>query len=227
MREGRGAPALFFDFDNTLTQGDVLDQVIERFSPDERWRDWEDAWEHGRLSALECMRLQVENLRATREAVLDFLDGVRVDPVFSEILAWAGAHGADVAIVSDSFEPLIRHVLENNGVRAPAIHANALAFEGDRLRPGFPHADPACTRSANAKARHLLPYRRRRIVFAGDGRSDLDAALAADVVFAKAALARELDARGAAFRPFDTLEPVLDYLRAEYRADRAARLRLA
>lgn len=226
MRRDLRPPALFFDFDNTLTQGDVLDLVIEHFSPDECWRDWEDAWEHGRLSALECLRRQVENLRVTQEALYAFLDTVRVDPVFSEILAWAGARGADVAIVSDSFEPLIRHVLENNGVRPPPIFANALAFDGDRLRPAFPHADPACTRSANAKARHLLPYRHHRIVFAGDGRSDLDAALAADVVFAKSTLARELDARGAAYRPFETLEPVLEFLHAEYRAARAARLRL-
>jgi len=32
------------------------------------------------------------------------------------------------------------------------------------------------------------------------------------VVFAKSALANELDARGVAFYPFDTLEPVLAYL---------------
>jgi len=37
-------------------------------------------------------------------------------------------------------------------------------------------------------------------------------ALAADVVFAKCALANELDARGVAFYPFDALEPVLAYL---------------
>jgi 2-hydroxy-3-keto-5-methylthiopentenyl-1-phosphate phosphatase len=51
-----------------------------------------------------------------------------------------------------------------------------------------------------------------KIIFTGDGHSDLDAALAADVVFAKASLAKELDERGAAFYPFETLEPVLAYL---------------
>ena len=40
----------------------------------------------------------------------------------------------------------------------------------------------------------------------------LDAALVADVVFAKDSLARDLSARGAAFRPFATLDPVLGYL---------------
>src|SRR2546430_12258738 len=91
--------------------------------------------------------------------------------------------------------------------------ANDLRFlANDRLVASFPFYDPACERSANAKARHLMPYRANRIIFTGDGHSDLDAALAADVVFAKCALANELDARGVAFYPFDTLEPVLAFL---------------
>jgi 2-hydroxy-3-keto-5-methylthiopentenyl-1-phosphate phosphatase len=44
-------PALFFDFDNTLTAGDVLDKVIEAFSPDDAWRLWESEWDGGRPNA--------------------------------------------------------------------------------------------------------------------------------------------------------------------------------
>ena len=211
-------PALFFDFDNTLTQGDVLDQLIERYSPNESWRDWEEAWQQGRLAARDCLRLQVENMRVPRERLLDDVGRVRIDPVFAEIVEWAGRHGVPVRIVSDSFLPLIWHILEANGLDAGTgtiqVFANSLRFAGgDRLVPSFPYYDPASARSANAKARHLQPYRaRHRLIFAGDGHSDLDAALAADVVFAKSTLANELDARGITFFPFDSLEPVLAFL---------------
>ena len=207
-------PALFFDFDNTLTDGDVLDQLIERYSPNEAWRDWEDAWARGKLPARDCLRMQVENLRVPRQALLDDVATVRIDPAFAEILDWARRHDVQVSIVSDSFVPLIHHMLAANGLPAVPVYANALAFDGpDRLRPSFPHYDPAVVCSANAKARHLEPYRSsRRIIFTGDGHSDLDAALAADVVFAKSTLARELDARGVSFYPFVTLEPVLAFL---------------
>jgi 2,3-diketo-5-methylthio-1-phosphopentane phosphatase len=219
-------PALFFDFDNTLTDGDILDQVIERWSPNERWRDWEHAWAENRLSARDCLKLQVENLRVTREDLLAQLSGVRVDPVFADIVAWARERGVEVSIVSDSFLPLIHHILLANGIDVVPIYANDLGFSGDRLIPAFPFHDPACTRSANAKARHLTAARNRRLVFAGDGHSDLDAALVADVVFAKSTLARELRARAVAFRPFDSLEPVLEFLQSTY-APRRAGLRLA
>lgn len=219
-------PILFFDFDNTLTAGDVLDKVIEAFSPDDAWRFWESEWDRGRLSARECLQRQVEGLRVTRVKLFDYLSAVRVDAAFPAIVDWARARRVALAIVSDSFQPLIRGILENNGVGGVPIFANALEFSGDRLLPSFPYADPACARSANAKARHLLPFRDHRIVFAGDGRSDLDAALAADTVFAKDRLAAELGALGAAYRPFETLAPVLDYLQGEFawlpRAVRAA-----
>ena len=206
-------PVLFFDFDNTLTQGDVLDQLIERYSPNEYWRDWENAWAKGDLPARDCLRLQVENMRVTRTRLLEDVAQVRIDPSFAEIVVWARRREIEVQIVSDSFLPLIRHMLAANGIAGIPVLANGLRFEApDRLLPSFPYYDPACTCSANAKARHLVPYRDQRLIFAGDGHSDLDAALAADVVFAKATLANELDARGVAFYPFDSLEPVLAFL---------------
>ena len=220
-------PVLFFDFDNTLTDGDVLDQVIEKFSPNEKWRDWEHAWESGRLPARECLRLQVENLRVTRAVLLEFLSQVRVDPAFSGIVDWAEERQVAVNIVSDSFLPLIHHILLNNGIDVVPVYANDLGFSGDRLIPAFPFYDRSCTRSANAKARHLAPYGGHCVVFAGDGHSDLDAALAADVVFAKSTLARELDAIAVAFHPFDTLEPVLKFLQAGNARRDAGNLRLA
>jgi len=220
-------PVLFFDFDNTLTQGDVLDQVIENFSPNEKWRDWENAWEDGHLPTQDCLRRQIENLRVSRKSLFDFLLRVRVDPAFSAILGWARARQVGVNIVSDSFLPLILHILGNNGIEGVPVFANDLEFSGERLIPSFPFADPACTRSANSKARHLLPFRNHRIVFTGDGHSDLDAALAADIVFAKSTLARELGALAVSFHPFETLEPVLKYVCTELGQRRSGGLRLA
>ena len=194
----------------------MLDAIIERFSPDEAWREWEDAFADGRLSARNCLQKQVENLRVTRRALLDYLSQVRIDPVFVEIVRWSGRRGVEAKIVSDSFAPLISHMLRNNGIDGVPVLANDLAFSGDRLIPSFPFHDPACPRSANAKAQHLAPYRahgqEHSLIFAGDGRSDLDAALIADVVFAKGTLAKELDARAIPYRRFETLEPVLAYL---------------
>jgi 2-hydroxy-3-keto-5-methylthiopentenyl-1-phosphate phosphatase len=165
-------------------------------------------------------------LRVTREELLRYLSLVRVDPAFSAIVDWAKPRKVEVTIVSDSFLPLIHHILLTNGIDIVPVLANDLGFAGNRLIPAFPFHDPACIRSANAKARHLAHYAGHTIVFAGDGHSDLDAALSANVVFAKNMLAAELNARGATFHPFQTLEPVLAFLETQFGHIRTSNLRL-
>src|SRR5258708_17815608 len=192
-------PVLFFDFDNTLTQGDVLDELIERYSPNEYWRDWENAWAKGDLPARDCLRLQVENMRVTRTRLLEDVAQVRIDPSFAEIVVWARRHEIEVHIVNDSLLPLIRHMLAANGIAGIPGLANGLRFEApDRLLPSFPYYDPACTCSANAKARHHAPYRDKRLIFAGVGHSELDEAPASAAVIAKATTANDIYHRGVA-----------------------------
>jgi len=159
-------PVLFFDFDNTLMQGDILDEVVEKYSPNEAWRDWENAWAQGHLPARDCLRLQVGNMRVSRERLFEDLTRVRIDPAFAEIVEWAKLRQVGINIVSDSFVPLIRHILRSNGIDGIPVFANDLRFlANDRLVASFPFYDPACERSANAKARHLMPYRANRIIF--------------------------------------------------------------
>ena len=57
------SPVLFFDFDNTITQGDVLDRVIERYSASQSWREWEAQWQAGSMTTRECLQRQVGDLR--------------------------------------------------------------------------------------------------------------------------------------------------------------------
>src|SRR6058998_122983 len=104
-------PVLFFDFDNTLMQGDILDEVVEKYSPNEAWRDWENDWAQGHLPARDCLRLQVGNMRVSRERLFEDLTRVRIDPAFAEIVEWAKLRQVGINIVSDSFVPLIRHIL--------------------------------------------------------------------------------------------------------------------
>src|SRR5260370_16669217 len=100
-------PALFLDFANTITLGDVLDRVIERSSASEVWRDWEAEWQAGRMSTPECLRRQLGDLRVSPEELYRFMSNVDIDPPFPLIVGWAAANGADLRILSDNFSPLI------------------------------------------------------------------------------------------------------------------------
>jgi 2-hydroxy-3-keto-5-methylthiopentenyl-1-phosphate phosphatase len=210
-------PMLFFDFDNTVTLGDVLDAVIERFSINEDWRQWEQAWQKGELSTLECLRRQIGNLRASQADLLAFVAGTaQMDPAFGSIVEWSTTHRVELSIVSDSFSVLVHEILRQNALFGIPVFANELVFSGDRLEAVFPYRDPACPRCAHCKAQHLRRHADRVRIFVGDGLSDLCPALEADVVFAKGSLAAHLAQRNSPFLEFDSLLPVLQYLEAEH-----------
>jgi len=212
MRSRAGAPALFLDFDNTITVGDVLDRVIERFSASDAWRDWEAEWQAGRMSTHECLRRQVGDLRASPEELRGFMLGVDIDPAFRHIVAWAAAKGSEVRILSDNFSPLIVAILEHQGLSAVPVFANELVMAGGRLEAHFPFRDPECLRCAHCKAQHVRSAAARPRIYVGDGLSDLCPSLVADVVFAKDSLAAELGRRGVPFQSYGTLEELLRYL---------------
>lgn len=212
MRE-RARPAVFIDFDNTITKGDVLDEVIERFSPTQEWREWEAEWKAGNMSTPECLRRQVGGLRASMAELMAAVSDVEVDPAFVPLLRWAKGEGIEVQVLSDNFAPLIAQILRRQHAPEVPVFANELAPTASGVEARFPFRDPACARCAHCKARHLKEAAGRERVYVGDGLSDVCPALVADTVFAKDSLAAELSRRGVAFRPFATLEDVWAYLR--------------
>jgi 2,3-diketo-5-methylthio-1-phosphopentane phosphatase len=209
-------PVLFFDFDNTVTRGDVLDAVIERYSATEAWRECEAEWRDGRITTLECLQRQIGGLRVSEDELLSFVSTATIDPAFHEIVAWANRKSLELTIVSDSFSPLIHRILQANDLRSVRVLANELEFDGDRPRASFPLRDPSCARCAHCKGRHLREATARPRIFIGDGLSDVCAALAADVVFAKDSLAREMTRRAIAFHRYASLADVRDFLRGRF-----------
>jgi len=203
---------LFVDFDNTISCGDVLDSVIETFSPTPQWQSWQLAWRENRISTLECLQRQVGGLEVDKDTLLDFVQGATIDPDFVRLQDWAADTGTELIVVSDNFDVILRAILTRQGIALPPIFANALAFEGRRVIPSFPYRSPSCARCAHCKAIHLERYRGAQIVYIGDGLSDICPALRADWVFAKDSLAGYLRAQNKPFVPFANLGEVVQRL---------------
>ncbi len=207
---------LLVDFDNTITVGDSLDSVIRTFSRSGRWMAWQDEWLEGRMSTRDCLERQIGELRVDRGTLEDFLAGIRVDPGLAELREWAQGAGATMIVVSDNFEPIVQRIFEHCGIAPPTVFANGLAFDGERLVPSFPYADPDCPACAHCKSVHYARYPGHRTIYVGDGRSDLCAAQRADLVFAKDRLAEGLRERHKAYRPFRDLGEVAQALRGGF-----------
>ena len=206
---------VYFDFDNTITDFDVLDEVIRRFSADDRWKAAEEEWESGRIGSRECLERQFSGVRVSEAALRDYITSVRIDPAFPKIVELLGKSGIKPVILSDSFTSFIGAILESNGVRGIDIFANEIRFEGEVPSLSFPYFGSICSTSGNCKTSHLLRRNRPpgiRKVYVGDGRSDICPAQFCEIIFAKGTLYDHYARiRGNCF-PFEDLGSVQSHL---------------
>jgi 2,3-diketo-5-methylthio-1-phosphopentane phosphatase len=215
----RGAPVVYFDFDNTISIGDVLDSIIEKFAVDDRWEELEREWQAGRLSTRECLDGQIRSLRVTWSDLRRHLRGVKLDPAFGPLLALLRERGIEHMVVSDSFSVIIAEIFAQHGIRDVPIFANDVTFAGDHLIPAFPHSNPEHPGCAHCKRLHLLARPTQASIYVGDGRSDLCPSLIADLVFAKDSLLRDLTARGVPCVPITDLGGVLAWFQNQASLD--------
>jgi len=202
--------AVFFDFDNTITPFDVLDNVVETFAVDKKWMGYERAWKKGLIGSKGCLSGQLKSVRVGKERLKKHLSKIKVDPYFKKIIALLKKSRVSPVIVSDSFRFFLEYILKNNKIEGLKIYSNKIRFSKDRLVPIFPHQHITCRRCGNCKKKHLpnRPRKQIKVIYIGDGLSDLCPARHSDIVFAKGNLKRYLTREGKEFFPFKTLKDV-------------------
>ena len=194
---------LFVDWDGTVTVQDSLVQVIHEFG------------DPAMLAELEP-RVGVD-LTLHEEIALEF---AAITAPLDEVVAWA-LENVDVrpglrelaelrpTIVSAGFHELIGPVLLREGVELPVL-ANTVETGPNGWVVHFRDEAVCATCGEPCKRGGLAgePY-----AYVGDGYSDRCAALAADRVLARDALADHLDGLGVPYERFDDLNEVATLLR--------------
>ena len=201
---------VFFDFDNTLTSFDVLDDIIARFSVDKDWVIFENAWQKGEIGSRECLKGQLRSVRVTKKNISRYLDKIRPDEGLHGLLGFLRGKGIEPVILSDSFSFFIERILRNNGVRGVKVYSNRLRFSKDKIVPVFPYTDRSCSHCANCKKMHIFKSggRGKTNIYIGDGLSDICPAEHSDLVFAKGRLLEHFIKTKRDCIPFEDLDNI-------------------
>jgi len=201
---------LALDFDGTITETDSQHLILTHFLG-ERWREVDDAWRRGEITAVDRSEAQWGMLEVGPEEVGRLLaDKAVLSNGAIELIQAAEGRGWDVVIMSDGFRFYIEPLLEKYGLLNTMLIANELRWSeaGPKAEPLHQH--PTCRHCANCK---LWEVRTRRLggaglVMVGDGRADRGAALAAHRVFAKDNLVKYCTLWGIPYEPFESLADV-------------------
>jgi 2-hydroxy-3-keto-5-methylthiopentenyl-1-phosphate phosphatase len=199
--------AVFLDFDGTITSDDVGMHLLERTAPHDEWWTLHEQYERGEIGSRECITDQWTLVQGTEQALRSIAAAVTIDAGFEPLVLALQRAGAAITVVSDGFGFYVHDVCSPFDL---AVLTNAVDFTSGELQ--FPHEDRCCP-CASCGVCKQAPIKDARYdgmttVLIGDGASDRKAALLADLVFAKGALAHWCAQFGVVCRPFDTLADV-------------------
>lgn len=206
---------VFFDFDNTISTCDVIDDMLERFSKDKQWLVFEKKWQEGIIGSRDCLSRQIKGIRITKKELDEYLSGIELDPYFKKIIKFLDSKGIKAVVLSDNFGYALRRILRNNGIRNLKIYSNRAEITNGGIKPFFPFGNKRCRVCAHCKKDNLLANTGKDslAVYIGDGLSDICPAQHADVVFAKGALLKNLKKERFPCIQYKTLQDVYDILK--------------
>ena len=211
---------VFFDFDNTITAFDVIDDMLIRFSKDDNWLELERRWKKGLIGSRECLEGQIRGIRISKRDLDRYLRTIELDPHFKRLLNFLRSEKIKTVILTDNFGYIVRRILRHKNIRPLEIYSNSLKIEGEHLIPSFPLANRNHgKRCGHCKKATLLKNLDRDAinVYVGDGLSDVCPSEVADIVFAKGNLKKYLKKKGIAFHPFRDFRDIYNYFRKDLR----------
>jgi 2,3-diketo-5-methylthio-1-phosphopentane phosphatase len=217
---------VFCDFDGTISVIDTGIAVIDALDLDEAW-EIEHIWRRGEIDSMECLARQWEMVRLPPDDLYVLIDSFSVHEDFARFRDLVAARGASLVVVSDGLDFYVDRllgrlgyktcpgelVLEPHGDCIPRF-ANHAVVTAEGVKIQFPHRTPICAQCGNCKLHHLFDLRPhfRRIIYVGDGHSDMCPAKYADVLFARSHLAEDAARRGISFHPFESFSDIISVL---------------
>jgi 2-hydroxy-3-keto-5-methylthiopentenyl-1-phosphate phosphatase len=197
--------SIVIDFDGTITEDDLLDEIARRFGNPAVYQEVEDGLDAGTMPLREVITREFAPVTAPLEEVVAWvLDHAHIRAGFADFVRSAQGAGWDVHVVSSGFEELIAPVLAREGVDVE-LHANRVEAQADGWIVDWRYPD-GCDECHESCKRSLLPS--GYVVYIGDGYSDRCAALASDRVFATRGLATYLSDLGTPFEPFEDFRSI-------------------
>lgn len=185
--------AFITDFDGTITKVDFFQMVTEQLLTPAAMRPWDD-YVAGRITHIEALNRIFANIHITQTQMDAFISTIEVDRAFYKVLPLLKEKDIPIYVCSAGSAYYIRKrigkYIKDYNIMLLANGGTYSKEEGLKLLP--PQQDnPFYSKGTGVSKEALVLALKSNgyfTVYAGDGRPDLKAAKAADIVFAKSVL---------------------------------------
>src|SRR5215471_12844074 len=96
-------PMVFCDFDGTITQTDVTDEILSELAHPS-WEEVETEWVRGMIGSRECLSRQMALVEASEEQLNSLVDTIPVDPGFAAFYQFLRKRRVPFYVLSDGFD---------------------------------------------------------------------------------------------------------------------------
>jgi len=220
------------DFDGTVTQQDVGEELFRKFAEEEKVNTIINDLLNDRISSRECwIKLCSAVSSVNKNEIDDFIVNIPLDPTFIKFKEFCKNENIELYILSDGFDYYIEKIFGKNEINDLTVYANHLEILDGKLIPSFPYYDEASFSSANCKGNHIINHSSEEdfTVFIGDGNSDKDSIEYCDFIFAKDDLLKFCEKERITYFPFKNFDDVikkLDELKGRKRLKKRNRAQL-
>jgi 2-hydroxy-3-keto-5-methylthiopentenyl-1-phosphate phosphatase len=207
-------PSIVFlcDFDGTISPISLCDYLYKNFAS--CGMKYSDLWAQGKVGTREEIESSFKAIQASREDMEVSLSKVPVVAGFKDFYTYCQNHKLDLIVASDGLEWAIRYVLKMAGVVNISVMANRIFFTDRGFNFDFPYFNPKFPRSGVYKLDIVerIKGEGRRVFLIGDGITDIEAAQAADFVFARDALWEYCQKQKIPSHPYQDFFEILAYI---------------
>lgn len=198
------------DFDGTITIEDASFVILDAYVP-EKWRPLFDEYQQGKLTVGMFNSTVFAMVKADKEILLEMIrEKVQVREGFVDFIKYCRLNEYRFIIVSNGLDFYIEDILERQGVKDAEVHASNTVFSEKELKVRHKGPDGEYL-DEDVKAAFTDHYLTQgyRIVYLGDGRSDVLPASKSHYVFATGSMIEYCDSKKLSYTPFTDFHQVI------------------
>ncbi len=198
------------DFDGTITEDDASFILLDIFARGD-WRRLLRDYKERRISVGQFNTRAFALVKADKPAMLEAIKGrVKIRPDFHELVAYFSSRGFRLVIVSNGLDFYIKAILKEIGLENIEVHAAQTQFHPEGIKVQYIGPDGKQLDDGLKQAYIKLFLRQGyRVIYIGNGDSDIAPAKYAHQVFARGELLAYCKKNNLECKPFEDFNDVV------------------
>jgi 2-hydroxy-3-keto-5-methylthiopentenyl-1-phosphate phosphatase len=202
------------DFDGTITEADASYLILEDFA-EGNWTEILQEYKTHKITVAEFNKRAFAMVRADKSTLLKMItEKVHFRPGFHSFVKYCRENELRLIIVSNGFDFYIEHLLKINEVQEIEWYAAKTDFRDGIMQIQYLGPNSQILDEGFKEAYlELFLNENYRVIYAGNGDSDIVPSKKAHLVFAREELRDYYQSKNLSFIPFENFEDIIEQLK--------------